>query len=499
MAEHRIARPDVGAGSDGPRLAGVDRSGQAGPDRLEPAGADRRAQASADRPCLALALLCAAQFMLILDTTIVAVALPSIRADLGFASQADLQYVISLYAATFGGLLILAGRVADLLGRRRVFAAGLLAFAAASLACGLAPTSEALLAGRALQGVGAAMVSPAALSLLTALFAEGEERNRALGAWGSVGGAAGATGLVLGGVLTSAAGWEWLFFINLPIALGCAFAAPRLLPAAAAPEAGRRLDLPGALTITLALGLLIFGLSRSEHTGFGSAATLGLLAGAAALLAAFVAIERRVRRPLVAFRLFRLPGVAGANVAMLLLNAVIASQLFFTTLYAQRVLGLSALETGLAFLTNSALVVVGSTLASRLIGRVGAGVVLAIGLAIIGASALLLSGVSADGTYAADVLPGFTLTGLGLGLAFVSVTVGATSGAGDRDQGLASGVVNTAQQVGFGVGIAAVIASVDGYSAGYLVNAALATFAAVLALALVRDGRRALVMQPQDC
>lgn len=346
------------------------------------------------------------------------------------------------------------------------------------------------------------MVSPAALSLLTTMFAEGAERNRALGAWGAVGGAAGACGLVLGGVLTEAIGWEWVFFINLPVALGGALAAPHILPEGSAPEPVRRLDLPGALTVTLGLGLLVFGLTRSEHTGFVAGSTLGLLGAAASLLVAFVVIERWVSRPLVAFRLFRLPGVAGADISAFLLTTIIASQLFFTTLYVQRVLGLSALETGLAFLPNSALVLLGSALASRLAGRFGAGPVLAAGFAIIGASSLLLSGVSAEGSYVSDVLPGFTLTGLGQGLAFVTATVGATTGVEKGDQGLASGVVNSAQQVGFAVGIAAVVAmalsigeassgaeierAVAGYSAGYLVDAAIAGAGVVVALVLVR-------------
>ncbi|MFC6882312.1 MULTISPECIES: MFS transporter [Actinomadura] len=468
---------------------------------------------------LALLLLCSAQFTVILDTTIVNVALPAIRSEFGFASQAELQYVISLYALTFGGFLILAGRVADLYGRRRLFVAGLLLFAAASLLCGLAPASWVLLAGRALQGLASAMVSPAALSLLVTLFDEGPERNRALGVWGASGGAAGATGLIVGGVLTAALGWEWVFFINIPIGLAAALAARRLLPPGGAAGARSRLDLPGAVAVTLGLGLLIFGLTRGEQDGFDAPAPLVLLAASVLLLAAFVLIERHVRSPLVAFRLFRVPGVTGSNVAALLLTTIISSQLFFTTLYAQRVLGLSALETGLAFVPNSALVLVGSSVASRITGRLGAGRVLAAGLAIIGVGSLLLAGVSPDGAYATDVLPGFTVTGFGLGLAFVAVTIGATSGLREDDQGLASGVVNTAQQIGFAVGIAAVVAAalaltehgggdeterlVSGYSTGYLMDAGLAAAGALLALALVRarpappeDGRPAKGAEP---
>lgn len=460
---------------------------------------------------LALILLCCAQFMVILDTTIVNVALPSMQTDLGFTSQADLQYVISLYALTFGGFLIPAGRLADLFGRRRIFVLGLVVFGVSSLLCGFAPNSGVMLAGRAVQGLGSAMVSPAALSLLTTLFAEGSERNRALGAWGAAGGAAGATGLILGGLLTATAGWEWVFFINIPICVLAVFAAARLLPVGQVPGIARAVDLPGALTITLSLGLLIFSLSQAEHTGLANPLTLGMLAAAALLLVFFVMIERRTTHPVVAFRLFRLPGVAGANVSALLLNTVIASQLFFTTLYVQQVLGFSALQTGLAFLPNSALVLVGSAIASRLVGRTGAGALLATGFVVVGVSALLLTGVDVNGNYVSDVLPGFTLTGLGLGMAFVSVTVGATTGATDEDQGLASGVVNSALQAGFAVGIAAVVAAafalgstnsagqgvqaVAGYSVGYLIDALLAGLAAVLALVFVR-GQREQGIQP---
>lgn len=454
---------------------------------------------------LALILLCCAQFMVILDTTIVNVALPSMQTDLGFGSQAELQYVISLYALTFGGFLIPAGRLADLFGRRRIFVLGLVVFGASSLLCGFAANSGVMLTGRAVQGLGSAMVSPSALSLLTTLFAEGRERNRALGVWGAAGGAAGATGLILGGLLTAAVGWEWVFFINIPICVLAAVAATRLLPEGRVPGIPRTVDLPGALLITLSLGLLIFSLSQAEHTGLTDTLTMGLFLAAAVLLAVFVFVERRVAHPIVAFRLFRLPGVAGANISALLLNTVIASQLFFTTLYVQQVLGFTALQTGLAFLPNSALVLVGSALASRLVGRTGAGTMLAAGFALIGISALLLTGVDVNGNYAADVLPGFTLTGLGLGCAFVAVTVGATTGATEADQGLASGIVNSALQVGFAVGIAAVVAAafalgstssaqeivraVSGYSAGYLIDALLAGLASVLALISVRRAK----------
>jgi MFS family permease len=362
-----------------------------------------------------------------------------------------------------------------------------------------------LLAGRVVQGTGAAMISSAALALLTTLFTEGRERNRALGAWGVVGGAAGASGLIVGGVLTDTLGWEWVFFINLPVALAAGLAAPRLLPRGVVAGPARPLDLPGALMVTLGLGLLLYGLNHGEQAGFSSQTTISLLCAATALLITFIVIERRMRNPIVAFRLFRVPGVAGTDAAAILLAAIIASNLFFTTLYVQRVLGFSALETGMAFLPNSVLVGVGSALTSRLAGRIGTGSVLAAGLGVGGVGALLLAGISAEGSYVTDVLPGFALTGLGLGMAFVAVTIGATAGIDEHDQGLASGVVNTAQQVGFAVGIAVVVAVatahqetstgseaqrlVAGYSAGYLLGAVLAGIAAIGAVILIRARR----------
>lgn len=459
-------------------------------------------QGGSRRPGWALALLCAAQFMVVLDLSIVNVALPAIRTDLGFATQGGLQYVISLYALTFGGSLILAGRAADLLGRRRLFLAGLGVFGAASLGCGLATTPAALLASRAVQGLGSALVSAAALALVITLFAEGPERNRALGAWGAVGGAAGASGLILGGALTGLLGWPWVFYLNVPIVVGAILATPRLLRTGIGQADTHRLDLPGALTLTSGLGLLVFGLSRAEQAGFTAGSTLGLLATAVGLLVGFVAIEHRVPHPLVPVRLFRIPGIPVANLAGVLLTSIVASNLFFTTLYVQQVLQFSPLETGLAFLPNSALVLVGSAVATRLVTRLGSGPILVAGFGVLGIASVLLSTVSPGAAYTTHVLPGFALTGLGLGLAFVSVTIAATRGVEERDSGLASGVVNTAQQIGFAIGIAAVVAAahaltaIDGtsgiaaqiasYSSGYLVDAAIAAVGIGVALLLVR-------------
>ncbi|WP_026821191.1 MFS transporter [Arthrobacter castelli] len=449
------------------------------------------------RSWLVLGLLCLAQFMVILDTTIVNVALPSIRSDLGFESGAGLQYVISLYALTFGGCLILAGRAADLFGRRRIFVTGLVVFALSSIVCGLAPTPSALLIARMVQGLGSAMTSAAALALLLATFQEGPDRNRALGAWGAVGGAAGACGLVLGGLLTAVA-WPWVFFINVPVAIIAAIGSVRLLPGPVSHTQARRLDLPGAGAVTAGLGLLILGLTRIDRNGF-TAVTVTSLAGSLVLLAVFVWIERQASDPLVRFSLFRTPGVAGANLVLVIVTAIVASNLFFTTLYVQRIIGYDPVLTGLAFLPNSLLVVLGSTGASHLLGRASARAILTTGLTILAAGSLLLSLIpTKHPSYMTDVLPGFALTGLGLGLAIVATTTAATRGINHHDQGLASGLVNTAQQVGFAVGIAAIVAVatavtntasgqtterlITGYTAGYLTGAALAALAALITL-----------------
>ncbi|MFD2028528.1 MFS transporter [Promicromonospora aerolata] len=443
---------------------------------------------------LTLVLLCGAQFMVVLDTTIVNVALPAIGRDLHFGSDAQLQYVISLYALTFGGFLILAGRMADLFGRRRFFLIGLLVFTVASLACGLAPTSEWMLGARALQGIGSALVSSAALALLTTEFAEGKNRNTALGVWGATGGAAGAAGLIVGGVLTSALGWEWVFFINVPVGVAIVIAAPRIIGASTPPTTERHLDLLGSVLVTGGLALLIYTATQIEQRGL-TPVTAWMALSVVALLGAFGLVERRTEQPILPFRLFRAPGLAPANVVVLLLNAIIASHLFFTTLYVQNSLGYSALQTGFAFLPNSVLVVLGATLTSRVLHRIGLNWMLTIGVALIGLSALLLSPAPAAGSYLLNVLPGFALAGLGLGIGFTTAMIAATNGVTSRDHGAASGVVNSAQQVGFALGIAIIVAVASSlasgfqpssqqatYTAGYLIDAGVALIAMIITL-----------------
>ncbi len=395
---------------------------------------------------LVLALLCAAQFMVILDVTVVNVALPSIQADLGF-SFGDLQWVVTTYTLAFGGLLLLGGRAADLLGRRRTFLAGLGVFTAASLGSALASSSELLLAARALQGVGAALLSPAALSLITVVFAEGPARHRALAAWAAVGASAAAFGVLLGGALTQALGWEAIFLLNLPVGIGVAAAALRVLPAARG-TGGGRFDAGGALTATAGLGALIAGLAGAETSGWASVRTLGLLSGAVAGIAAFVVVEARAREPLVPLGLFRQRATVTALALMVLGVGTLVSGFFFSSLYLQDVLDHSALRTGVEFLPVALVIVLAAHAGGRLVGSLGAKPVVVAGLALGGAGALLLSGLSTGGSYGTDVLPGFLTLGAGFGLAAVGITITAMSGAGRHDAGLRSGLTATAHELG---------------------------------------------------
>lgn len=405
------------------------------------------------RRWLALAALCAAFFMVILDVAIVNVALPTIQVDLDF-SQQNLQWVVSAYALAFGGLLLLGGRAADLLGRRRVFLAGIAVFAAASLLAGLAPSDVALIAGRALQGVGAAMMTPAALSILMTTFPEGRERNAALGIWGATGASGGTVGVLLGGILTDTIGWEWIFYLNVPIAAVVIGATPFLLGESRGQVAGRRFDLAGALTVTAGIATLVYALVEAEEAGWASAQTLGLAAVAAALLAAFVAVERRSPAPLMPFAIFRIRAVTGANAAGLALGAAMFGMIFVLTLYMQQVLRYSPIETGLAWLAMALTALIASVAASALVTRTGARLPLSAGLVAAAGALVLLSRIPPDGAYARHLLPGLLVFGLGLGTAFVAMSIGALEGVSDRDSGLASGLINTTQQVGGALGVA---------------------------------------------
>jgi EmrB/QacA subfamily drug resistance transporter len=414
----------------------------------------------------ALALLCGAFFMVLLDGTIVIVALPSIGADLGFSEQ-GLQWVLSAYALTFGGLLLLGGRAADLLGRRRLFMAGVLFFTAASLLCGLAWSPAALLAARVVQGVGAAIMTPTALSIISTTFPEGPERNKALGIWGGLGGIGAAAAWLIGGPLVDGPGWEWIFFINIPLGLAALALSPLLLRESRAALTRRSYDPLGALTITGALVLLVYAVVEAPDTGWLDAQTILLFASSALLLAAFALIESRHRAPLLPLRILRSRALLGANAVMLLIGALAFAIPFVLTLYAQQVLGYSAVEFGVGSVVLAAAVTVGAIVGQGAVLKVGFRPIAATGMALMGAGSLLLTQVSVDGSYFGDIFFGLLVCGLGIGLAFVTATVAALAGVAEHESGLASGLSNTATQIGGALGVAIVttvaITSSDDY------------------------------------
>jgi EmrB/QacA subfamily drug resistance transporter len=404
---------------------------------------------------LTLVLCCLAQFMVVLDVSIVNVALPSISADLGF-TPASLAWVVNAYTLAFAGFLLLGGRAADLLGRREVFAGGLALFAVASLAGALAQDELALVAARAAQGLGGAIVAPATLSILTTGFAEGSERNRALGLWGAMGAIGGASGALIGGVLTEALSWRWILLINLPIGLFGALAALRVVQTGRRePGAVRDFDLAGAITATLGLVVLTYGIIETEKHGWGSTRTLLTLAAGALLLTVFVVIEGRfARRPLVPLRIFASRLLSGANVVVFCLGSSVFAMWYFLSLYLQQVLGYTPIEAGLAFLPMPLTIAACTQAATRLTNRFGAGPVLAAGMALIAVGMLLFTGLAPDGTYVADVLLPSLLCAGGIGFSFVPVTIAATAGVASGDAGLASGLVNTSRQMGGSLGLA---------------------------------------------
>jgi EmrB/QacA subfamily drug resistance transporter len=410
-----------------------------------------------NRRWAALALIVTAQFMVILDVAIVNVALPSIKTDLDF-SETSLQWVVSAYAILFGGALLLGGRLADLLGRRRVFVAGIAVFTLSSLLCGIAWSEGSLIAFRAVQGLGGALLAPAALSLLMTTFAEGRERNLALGIYGAASGSGAATGVLLGGLLTSYLSWSWIFFINVPVGLLAIAIAPFLLAESRADLAHRHFDLPGALSATGGLMLLVYATTRATSDGWGAATTLALLATAAALVAAFVVIELRSRSPLLPLRIFRVRSLAAANVTMAIVGAVTFSEFFVLTLYLQDVLHYSAMQTGAAFVGFALAVVLVSNVAQLVVGRLGVRRTLTAGLLLSALSVAFLTRLPVHGHYLWDLFPWFVLGGAGLGLSFVPVTIASLTGVERSDAGVASGLINTSRQIGGAVGLAAVSA-----------------------------------------
>jgi EmrB/QacA subfamily drug resistance transporter len=408
-----------------------------------------------ERRWSALALIVTAQFMVILDVAIVNVALPSIKSDLHF-SETNLQWVITAYAILFGGALLLGGRLADLLGRRRLFIAGLGLFAASSLLCGLAWSEASLIGFRAVQGLGGALLAPAALSLLMTTFAEGRERNLALGIYGAASGSGAAVGVLLGGLLTSYLSWSWIFFINVPVGLAAIALTPMLLDESRADAAHRHFDLPGAASITAGLMLLVYALTRATSDGWGAPVTIALLSASAVLVVSFVVIELRSRWPLLPLRIFRSRTLSAANAAMAIVGATAFSEFFILTLYLQDVLHYSAIQSGVAFSAFALTVVVVSNVAQLIVGRFGVRPTLTVGLLVFGVSVAYLTRLPVDGHYFWDLFPAFVLGGAGMGLSFVPVTIASLTGVERADAGVASGLINTSRQIGGAIGLAAV-------------------------------------------
>ena len=451
------------------------------------------------RRWLALAVIVAAQFMVILDIAIVNVALPSIKTDLHFR-EASLQWVISAYAILFGGTLLLGGRLADVLGRRRLFMAGLALFSASSFVCGLAWSEGSLVAFRAVQGLGGALLAPAALSILMTTFREGRERNLALGIWGAASGSGGAAGVLLGGVLTSYLSWSWVFFINVPVGAAVIALSPWLLRESRSDLAHRHFDLAGAVSVTAGLMLLVYALTRTAESGWGNATTVSLLDGSALLIVAFVGVEHRSPAPLLPLGIFRLRTLAAANGIAVLVGALAFSQFFLLTLYMQQVLHYSAVETGGAFAATTLSIVVFSNVAQLLVTRLGVRGVLTTGLLITGTGLALLTRLPTHGHYLSNLLPPYLLGGIGMALTFVPMTIAGLSGVAGADAGVASGLINTSRQVGGAIGLAVVTAitagsggggAMHGFDAAFVVLTAFAVAGALIAARFIAPAPRA--------
>ena len=467
-----------------------------------------------ERRWTALILLCVAQFVVVLDASIVNVALPSIGRGLHFTEQ-NLPWIVNAYVIAFGGFLLLGGRAADLLGRRRVFMAGLVVVAVASLLAGFSTTQGELIAARAAQGLGAAIISPSALSIVTTLFQDGSERNKALGAWGAVAGSAGAVGVLLGGVLTAWLGWEWVLWVNVPVALIALALTPGLIPESRAGVTQRHFDAAGAFAVTAGLSVLAYAMLDASTAGWGSTKIVTLLVVAALLLVAFVLIELRSKAPLVPFQIFSNRTLTGANVVGLLLGASLFSMFFFISLYMQQVLGYSPIHAGLSYLPLALTIMVAAGLGGQLVTRFGFKPILALGMLLVAAGLAWFSGVSVGGSFLADILGPSLLAAMGLGFGFVTSTIAAVSGGKENEQGLASGLINTSQQIGGALGLAVLstIATTrthdvlatgvplphalnEGFQSAFLAGSVIAAlgFAATLILIRNRDSRAHLEM-----
>jgi EmrB/QacA subfamily drug resistance transporter len=467
----------------------------------------------AQRKWLALALLATVQFMVVLDIAIVNVALPSIQVDLGF-SQENLQWVISAYALLFGGFLLLGGRAADLLGRRRLFIGGLVVFSAASLLSGLAWSDDALIVARAFQGLGAAIITPAALSILMTTFTEGRERNAALGVWGAVGAFGAVAGVLLGGILTDLLSWEWIFYINVPVGLAALALTPLLLTESRDAHV-KSFDALGAVLSTGGLITLVYGITQANDYGWSSFETIGLFTAAGVILAGFVVWEARAKEPLMPFSIFRIRTVSAANISGLILGTVTFSMFLMLTLYMQQVLGYSPMKTGIAYLAVAGTAIVWSTVAAQLVNRVGVKPVITAGMAFLTGGLLYFTQVSVGGSYLGDLLPGFLLIAIGLGFSFVPISIAALAGVQRSEAGLASGLFNTSQQIGGALGIAVLSAVAtsttkdevqsgtavpnaltDGFEAAFIWGGIVAAAGILVALLLVR--RRDLEAQVEE-
>jgi len=463
------------------------------------------AEANPRRKWLVLAIVGAAFFMTVLDVAIVNVAIPSIQKDLN-VGETTVQWVLTAYAITFGGFLLLGGRLADLLGRRLIFVIGLVLFTLASLLCGLANSADVLIASRAIQGVGAAIISPAALSIVSTTFEEGAERNKALGIWGALGGSGAAAGVLFGGILTKYLGWEWIFFVNVPVGalvLGLTFP---FVPESKAELGHRRFDALGAVTVTSSLAILVYAIAKAPDVGWATARTILLLILAAALSAIFVVIERRTEHPLVPFSIFRIRSLLAANIVGFLLGAVIFANFFVLTLYVQEVLGWSALKTGLTFLATAGTTVIWAGVAQALTTKLGPRLVIVVGLIVLAASMGWYTQIPVGGHYWPDLLPAYITFAFGLAFAFVPVTIAALAQVRSEEAGLASGLINTNQQIGGAIGVAVsssifisrakdllksgdtpAQAFTSGYQAAFWALIATALVGAVVAFVMLRD------------
>jgi EmrB/QacA subfamily drug resistance transporter len=455
------------------------------------------------RKWLALALLSVVQFMVVLDIAIVNVALPSIQVDLGF-SQENLQWVISAYALVFGGFLLLGGRAADLLGRRRIFLAGLIVFTVASLLAGLAWSEASLIGARALQGLGAAVITPAALSILSTTFVEGRERNVALGVWGAVGGFGAAAGVLLGGILTDALSWAWIFFVNVPVGVTAFILAPILLKESRDATV-RSFDALGAVLVTGGLSSLVYAITQAGQDGWLAGKTVSFFAASLVMLVGFLAWEQRHPEPLMRLGILRIKTVSGANVAGFIMGTATFSLFLMLTLYMQQVLGYSPMKTGVGYLAVAGTAIFTSAIAAQLVTRIGVKPVLAIGMTTLTGGLVYFTQVSVGGSYLADLLPGFLLIAVGLGFSFVPISIAALAGIQPAEAGLASGLINTSQQIGGALGIAALStiatsrtsdalaggatqtqALVDGFHGAFFAGVILAAIGIVAALTLIR-------------